>query len=176
MEEVWTNEVNDLSFPEYQKVIEEMVKADTTGYRVCFADYHWMLIHAMVLNTINRLPRPIYQAMKERYGDDEYIIRALSRRLLKRLKINRNGVRGKVTIRIKKDKLYKLRIVVNIPRKLLHNKYVEFFERYVCDNETEWCYCRGEGEVLDHEVFLTKKELKKYKRMCESTCENFIPY
>jgi len=177
MEEVlWTNEITNLSFPELENVIQEMIEADTTGYRVCFADYQWMLIHSIVLNTINRLPKPIYQAMISKYNDDEYIIRALSRRLLRRLQIKRNGAKGKVTMRVKGDKPYKLRIVVDIPRKVLHDKYVEFFEKYVCDNETEWCYCRQEGEVLDHEVFLTKKELKKYKRMCESTCVDFIPY
>jgi len=102
MEEVlWTNEITNLSFPELENVIQEMIEADTTGYRVCFADYQWMLIHSIVLNTINRLPKPIYQAMISKYNDDEYIIRALSRRLLRRLQIKRNGAKGKVTMRVK---------------------------------------------------------------------------
>jgi len=60
--------------------------------------------------------------------------------------------------------------------KVLHDKYVEFFENYVCGDEIEWCYCREEGEILDHEIFLTKEELRRYRQMCESTCANFVPY
>jgi len=174
-EVVWTNEVRDL-VPEMDGVINEMLEADETGYRICLADYQMMLFHSIALNTLNKMPKPIHEALRKRYGDDDSIIRELRNHLLKRVNIKRNGAKGKVTIRTKRDKLYKLGIVVDIPRKLLHDKYVEFFEKYVCGNETEWCYCRQEGEILDHEVFLTKKELRKYKRMCESTCEDFIPY
>ncbi len=35
MEEVlWTNKVEDLSFPELENVIQEMLEADATGYRI----------------------------------------------------------------------------------------------------------------------------------------------
>jgi len=177
MEEVlWTNKVEDLSFPELDEVTQEMLEADATGYRICLSDYQMMLFHSIALNTLNKMPKPIHEALRKRYGDDDSIAREIRNHLLRRVDIKRNGARGKVTMRIKGDKLYKLKILVDIPRRLLHNKYVEFFEKHVCDDETEWCYCRQEGEVLDHEVFLTKKELKKYKRMCESTCVDFIPY
>jgi len=176
VEELWIIEVRDLSFPEYEEVIHEMLEADATGYRVCFTDYYRMLIRSFSMSTLNNLPEHIYEALKDKYGDDDSIISALDQLLLSDVEIDRNGARGEAEMTIKGDKLYKLRIAVDIPGKSLHDKYVEFFEKYVCDDETEWCYCRQEGEILDHEVFLTKEELRKYKRMCESTCVDFIPY
>jgi len=175
-EELWITEIRDLNFPEHEEVIHEMLEADATGYRICLADYQRMLIRAISLDTLNNLPEHVYEALKHKYGDDDSIISALDEQLLRSVEIDRNGARGVAEMAIKADKLYKLRIVVDIPGKLLHDKYVEFFEKYVCDNEIEWCYCRQEGEVLDHEVFLTKEELRRYKRMCESTCVDFIPY
>jgi hypothetical protein len=172
---VWTNEVTNL-VPEMEGVIQEMLEADATGYRVCFTDYQMMLFHSIALNTLNKMPKPIHTILRKRYGDDESIVREMRNRLRNRVSIKRSGAKGKVTIRLKGDKLYKLRILVDIPRKLLHDKYVEFFEKYVCGDETEWCYCREEGEIVDHEVFLTKKELRKYKRICEIECPDFIPY
>ena len=176
MEELWIVEIRDLNFPEYEEVIHEMLEADATGYRVCLTDYSRMLIHSFSISTLNNLPEHVYETLKDKYGDNDSIISALDQLLLSDVEIDRNGVRGEVEMTIKGDKLYKLRIVVDVPGKLLHDKYVEFFEKYVCNDENEWCYCRGEGEILDHEVFLTKEELRKYRQMCESTCGNFIPY
>jgi len=176
MEELWIIEVRDLNIPELEEVIHEMLEADATGYRVCLTDYYRMLIRAISLYTLNNLPKYIYEVLKDEYGDDESIIRALDEQLLRNVEIGRNGARGEAEMTIKGDKLYKLRIAVDIPMKLLHDKYVEFFENYVCGDEIEWCYCREEGEILDHEIFLTKEELRRYRQMCESTCANFVPY
>jgi len=175
MMEKWVNQIVDLEFPEYKRVLEEKINeasVSSNGY----VDYYRALVYAIAVNTLNRMPRNIYQALKEEYGDREPVILdedadplvdLLVEQLLIYIGVNRSGVKGKATIKFKHGNWYKIEIIVNIPRKLVHDKYVEFFENYVCGDEMEWRYYREkEGVVDDHELFLTKKELRRYRRIC----------
>ena len=169
----WVNQIVDLEFPEYQKVLKEKINEASSSCNG-YVDYYRVLVYAIAVNTLNRIPRNIYQVLKEKYGDREPVILdddadplvdLLVEKLLMYIDVKRSGVKGKAEIKFKEGGWYKIQVVVDIPRKIVHDEYVKFFEDYVCGNETEWNY-REEGVVNDHEVFLTKKELRKYKRIC----------
>jgi len=171
--EEWINEIRNLDFPEYRKVlrgrIDEAISADNT----CIVDFYRTLILAIAVNTLNRMPRNIYQSLKDEYGDREPemldddadpVLDLMYDQLLNYVDVYRTAVKGKVTIKFKRGKI---KIIVNIPKRLVHDEYVKFFEDFVCGDEIEWGRCREEeGVINDHEVFLTKKELRKYRRIC----------
>ena len=168
------NEIRNLEFPEYKRVLEEKInEADTScnGY----VDYYRTLIYAIAVNTLNRMPRNIHQALREKYEDREPVILddnsdplvdLLIEQMLMYIDVKKTGVKGKVEIKFKEGNWYKIQIIVDIPRKVVHDAYVEFFENYVCGNETEWRYREEDGVVQDHELFLTKRELMRYRRIC----------
>ena len=171
--EKWINQIVDLEFPEYKKVLEEKINEATVSSNG-YVDYYRALVHAIAVNTLNRMPRNIYQALREKYGDRELVILdddtdplvdLLIEQLLTYVDVKRSGVKGKAVIKFKEGAWYKIQVVVDIPRKIVHDEYVKFFENYVCGNEMEWRY-REEGVVQDHELFLTKKELRRYRGIC----------
>jgi hypothetical protein len=173
--EKWVNEIVDLEFPEHKRVLEEKINeasVSSNGY----VDYYRALVYSIAVNTLNRMPRNIYQALKEKYGDREPVILdddadplvdLLIEQLLTYVDVKRSGVKGKVEIKFKQGNWYKIQVIVDIPRKIVHDEYVKFFENHVCGNEMEWRHYREEeGVVHDHELFLTKKELRRYRRIC----------
>ena len=171
--EKWVNELRNLEFPEYKKVLDEKIEEATVSSNG-YVDYYRTLIYAIAVNTLNRMPRNIYQALRDEYGDREPVILdddadplvdLLVEKLLMYIDVKRSGVKGKAEIKFKQGNWYKIQVIVDIPRKIVHDEYVKFFEDYVCGNETEWNY-REDGVVNDHEIFLTKKELRRYRRIC----------
>ena len=173
--EKWVNELRNLEFPEYKKVLQEKINEATVSCNG-YVDYYRTLVYAIAVNTLNRMPRNIYQALMEKYGDREPVILGndsdpladlLVEQLLMYIDVKRSWVKGKVAIKFKEGVWYKIQVIVDIPRKVVHDKYVEFFENYVCGNEMEWRrYREEEGVVNDHKIFLTKKELRRYRRIC----------
>jgi hypothetical protein len=171
----WVNELRNLEFPEYQTVLEGKIEEATVSSNG-YVDYYRVLVYAIAVNTLNRMPRNIYQSLRERYGDREPVILdedadplvdLLVEQLLMYVDVKRSGVKGKVAIKFKEGVWYKIQVIVDIPRKIVHDEYVKFFENYVCGDEMEWRYYREkEGAVDDHELFLTKKELRRYRRIC----------
>ena len=171
--EEWINEIRNLDFPEYRKVLQERIDEDNRTSMECVVDYYRTLILAIAVNTLNRMPRHIYQALKDKYGDREPemldfdadpVLDMLYIQLLNYVDVYRTAVKGKVVIKFKE---VKIKIIIDIPKKLVHDEYVKFFEDFVCGDEIEWGRCREEeGVIQDHEIFLTKKELRQYRRIC----------
>ena len=171
--EEWINEIRNLDFPEYRKVLQERIDEANRASNECIVDYYRTLILAIAMNTLNRMPRNVYQSLKDEYGDREPemldddadpVLDLMYDQLLNYVDVYRTAVKGKVTIKFKRGKI---KIIVNIPKRLVHDEYVKFFEDFVCGDEIEWGRCREEeGVINDHEVFLTKKELRKYRRIC----------
>ena len=146
--EKWVNELRNLEFPEYKKVLDEKINeasVSSNGY----VDYYRTLIYAIAVNTLNRMPRNIYQALRERYGDREPVILdedadplvdLLVEQLLMYVDVKRSGVKGKVAIKFKEGVWYKIQVIVDIPRKIVHDEYVKFFEDYVCGNAVSYTH------------------------------------
>jgi len=172
----WVNEIMDLNYPEYRRVlndrIEDAIRADNT----CVFDYFRTLLYSIAVNTLNRMPRDIYRILRDKYGDrepeildptEDPLVDLLFSRLLMYVGVTRKAVKGEVLLRFKEGVTYRIRIIVNIPKKIVHDEYVKFLENYLCGDEIEWRRCRlEEGVINDHELLLTKKEIRKYSRIC----------
>ena len=172
----WINEIVNLDYPEYRKVLNDRIEEASRASNTCVIDYFRTLLYSIAANTLNRMPRDIYGILKDKYGDrepdildptEDPLVDLLFSQLLMYVGVTRKAIKGEVLLKIKEGVTYRIKIVVNIPKKIVHDEYVKFLEDFVCGDEIEWRKCRlEEGVINDYELLLTKKEIKEYSRIC----------